>query len=160
MSKWGIQEDAVMSHPLKTMGSLSRKMTPEEKKIFQALVDDGFRQFKDVIKQGRPKFKKDTEALDRLATGQVFTAQQAKENGLVDEIGFVEDAIDRAIQLAHLNRADVKVVRYKAEPKMSEILFGESRVRPSFDPAALLNAAAPRAYFLCTWLPALTGSEK
>jgi protease-4 len=160
MKKWGIQEDAVTSHPLKTMGSLARKMKPEEEKIFQALVDDGFRQFKKVICQGRPKFEKDPEALDKLATGQIFTARQAEENGLVDKIGFVEDAIDRAIKLAKLDPANVNVVKYKAEPKLSEMIFGQSRVGPSFDTSVLLDAAAPRAYFLCTWLPALAGSAK
>ncbi len=50
MKKWGIQEDAVASHHLKTMGSIARKMTEEERKIFQQLVDEGFTQFKDVIK--------------------------------------------------------------------------------------------------------------
>ena len=79
MGKWGIQEDDVASHHLKTMGSITRKMTPEEREIFQALVNEGFTQFKNVIKQGRPKFQKDPAALDKLATGQVFTAQQALE---------------------------------------------------------------------------------
>ena len=97
LQKWGIQEDAVASDPLKTMGSFARKMTEKERKIFQGLVDEGFSQFKDAIKQGRPKFRKDPTALDKLATGQVFTAQQALDDGLIDKIGFVEDAIDRAI---------------------------------------------------------------
>ena len=63
MEKWGIQEDAVASHRLKGMGSLTRKMTPEERKIFQQLVDDGFTRFKDIVKQGRPAFRKDPAAL-------------------------------------------------------------------------------------------------
>jgi len=160
MKKWGIQEDNIASHRLKGMGSIARKMTPEEKEIFQGLVDEGFRQFKDAIKLGRPKFRDDPAALDKLATGQVFTANQALENGLIDKIGFIEDAVDRAIQLARLDKADVKVVRYKAEPKFSDILFGRGRARPSFDAAALLESTVPRAYYLCTWLPALAGSER
>ena len=56
MEKWGIQEDAVASHRLKGMGSLTRKMTPEERKILQQLVDDGFTRFKDIVKEGRPAF--------------------------------------------------------------------------------------------------------
>jgi len=160
MQKWGIQEDAVASHRLKGMGSFTRKMTPEERKILQQLVDKGFTRFKDIIKQGRPKFQKDPDALDKLATGQVYTADQALKNGLVDRIGFVEDAIDRAIQLDRLNRDDVEVVKYKAEPRLSDILFGQSRVQPSFDLAAMLDSVTPRAYYLCTWLPAVAGSEK
>lgn len=160
MQKWGIQEDAVTSHHLKGMGSIARKMTEEERKIFQKLVDEGFTQFKDVIKQGRPKFRADPAALDKLATGQVFTAQQALENGLVDKIGFIEDAIDRAISLAGLDKENVKVVKYKAEPRLSDVLFGENRSQPAVDLAALLETTTPRAFYLCTWLPAVAESAK
>jgi protease IV len=160
MQKWGIQEDAVVSHHLKGMGSIARKMTEEERKIFQALVDEGFTQFKDVIKQGRPKFRDDPAALDKLATGQVFTAQQALENGLVDKIGFIEDAVDRAIRLAGLDKEKVKVVKYKAEPRLSDVLFGESRLPPALDLASLLETTTPRAFYLCTWLPAVAESAK
>ena len=160
MQKWGIQQDDVTSHRLKDMGSITRKMTLEERSIFQALVDDGFTQFKKVVKTGRPKFRHDPAALDKLATGQVFTADQALKSGLIDNIGFIEDAIDRAIQLAGLDRANVKVVKYRAEPRLADVLFGQSRVQPSFDLAAVLEATTPRGYYLCTWLPALASSAK
>jgi protease IV len=160
MQKWGIQEDPVATHPLKTMGSIARPMTAVERKIFEELVNQGFVQFKNAIKSGRPVFEKNPAALDKLATGQVYTAQQALENGLIDKIGFVEDAIDRAIALAGLDKENVKVVKYKAEGHLSDILFGQSRMQPSFDLAMLLDAATPRAYYLCTWLPALAGTAK
>ncbi len=160
MQRVGVQEDTVASNPLKTMGSFARKMTERERKIFQDLVDEGFTQFKDVIKQGRPNFRKDPSSLDKLATGQVFTAQQALKSGLIDKIGFVEDAIDRVIRLAKLDKANVKVVKYKAEPRLVELLFGRSRLQPSIDLAALLDSTAPCAYYLCTWIPPLAGSPK
>jgi protease IV len=160
MEKWGIQEDAVASHRLKGMGSITRKMTSEERQILQQLVDDGFTQFKNVIKQGRPKFRQNPAALDKLATGQVYTADQALKSGLIDKIGYIEEAIDRAIALANLSKADVKVVKYKAEPLLSEVLFGQNTGRASLDLAAVLESTTPRAYYLCTWLPGLAGSEK
>jgi protease IV len=160
MQKWGVQEDAIVSHRLKTMGSLARKMTDEERNIFQELVDQGFTEFKDAIKSGRPKFRDDPAALDKLATGQIFTASQALESGLIDKIGFVEDAIDRVIQLAGLNKENVKVVQYKAESRLSDVLFGQSRIHATPDLATLLEAASPRGYYLCTWLPILAGSSK
>ena len=130
MGKWGIEDDHVASHRLKGMGSFSRKMTKEERNIFQVLVDDGFKQFKDVVKSGRPKFRGDPPALDKLATGQVFTAEHAFDNGLIDKIGYIEDAIDQAISKAGLEKENVKVVKYKAEPHLSDILFGESGLAP------------------------------
>lgn len=160
MKNWGIQEDAVSSHRLKGMGSIARKMTEEERKIFQGLVDEGFTQFKDAIKQGRPKFRDDPEALDKLATGQVYTAEQALKNGLIDKIGFIEDAVDQAIRLAKLDKDKVKVVKYKAEPRLSDVIFGEGHAKPAADLAALLETTTPRAYYLCTWLPAVADSTK
>ena len=160
MNKWGIEDDHVASGPLKTMGSLARKMTPQERQIFQSLVNDGFRQFKDVIKSGRPKFRKNPEVLDRLATGQIYTADQAVSNGLVDKIGYVEDAIDRVIELAHLQKSNVKVVKYKAEPSLSELFLGKSPSHAKFDLAAILDSTTPRGYYLCTWLPALVGTKQ
>ncbi|MCE5267847.1 MAG: signal peptide peptidase SppA [Planctomycetaceae bacterium] len=161
MEKWGIADDTVASNPLKTMGSLARKMTAKEREIFQALVDDNFNRFKDVIKQGRPRFRREPAALDKLATGQVFTANQAMANGLVDRIGFVEDAVDRAIRLARLDKKNVKVVKYKAEPTLSEAIFGRGQAQQqSVNLSAILDAATPRAYYLYTWLPGLTNSPR
>ena len=159
MERWGIRDNTISSGPLKTMGSFARKMTPEEKLVFQTLVDDSFDQFKNIIKQGRPKFRESPAALSRIATGQIFTANQALVNGLVDKIGFVEDAIDRVISLAGLNKKNVKVVKYKAQPNLSDVLFGRTRAKPSFGLASILESTTPRAYFLCTRLPAFIRNE-
>jgi protease-4 len=154
MKELGVAEDSIASHPLKEMGSYFRPMTEEERKIFQGLVSDAFARFKSVIQNGRPKFKQDPAALDKLATGQVFTADQAMENGLIDKIGFIDDAVDRAIALAHLDKENVKVVKYKPEPSLANLFLGvQSDVRTRFDLAALLDLTTPRAYYLCTWLP-------
>jgi protease-4 len=160
MEKLGVKEDDVASNPLKTMGSIAREMTPQEREIFKVLVNEGFTQFKDVIQSGRPTFRKDPAALDKLATGQVFTSKQALQNGLIDEIGFIEKAIDRAIELAKLDPKDVKVVKYKAEPRLANLLFGQSEARKPLDLSLLLDSTTPRGYYLCTWLPMLAGSAK
>jgi len=64
------------------------------------------------------------------------------------------------IELAGLDKKSVKVVRYKDESRLSDILFGQSRVQSTFDLAAVLESTVPRAYYLCTWLPALAGTAK
>ncbi|MBN2579560.1 MAG: signal peptide peptidase SppA [Pirellulales bacterium] len=156
MEKLGIQEDNITSGPLKDMGSFFRPLNPEEKKVFEDLVDEGFQRFKEVIREGRPRFEKDPEALDKIATGQVFTAEQAKENGLVDQIGYLEEAVDQATAKAGLRKEDVKVVRYRPEPSLADVLFGNDAKAPmSPDLAQFLEATTPRAYYLCTWLPGL-----
>ena len=75
-----------------------------------------FQDFKEIVISGRPKFKDDPAALDAVATGQIFTAKQALENGLVDKIGFIEDAIARAAELAGDNADDVRCVKYEQSP--------------------------------------------
>ncbi len=157
MKQYGVEADNVVSYRLKEMGTIARSMTEEERKIFQQLVDEGFSRFKEVVKEGRPKLKKDLAALDAAATGQVFTADQAVKRGLVDRIGFEEDAVARAIELAKLvDKDDVTVIRYKAEPSLRGLLFGEQGRASSFDPSALLDLATPKAYYLFTWLPPMT----
>lgn len=154
MEKWDIADDSIKSHRLKQMGSPTRPMTEEEREIFQALVNDSFERFKDIVKAGRPRFANDDNALTKVATGQVFTTHQALANGLVDQEGFIEDAIDRAIQLANLDKEHVRAVKYKHLGGVFDLLDIRARSQaPSNELAALLELASPRAYYLCTWLP-------
>ena len=154
MEKWQVEEDSIKSHRLKQMGSPTRPMTEEERAIFQELVTDMFERFKEIVKLGRPKFADDDAALDKVATGQVFTTKQALASGLVDKEGFVEDAVDRAIQLAHLDKENVRAVKYKHLGGVFDLLDMRARARaatPVSDLSALLDLATPRAYYLCTW---------
>ena len=152
--EYGVKEDSVASHRLKNMGSLAREMTDEERKIFQELVDESFAQFKQIIRENRPQFQKDPAALDKLATGQVYTAQQAKKLGLIDQVGFLEDAVERAIALAKLDPKDVTVVKYRPEMSLTDLLLGQAR-SSGMDLNQLLDAASPQAYYLANHLPPL-----
>ena len=153
LQDWGVKEDTIASHELKTMGSFAKPMTEVERKIFQTLVDQSFTQFKDVIKSGRPAFEKNPAALNALATGQVFSAQQAIKNGLVDKIGYLEDAVDRAITLAGLrkNQDQVRVVEYKKVPSLFGILAEGRSSNAIPDMKALLNLNTPQAFYIFSW---------
>ena len=157
--KYGIEEDAIVSHRLKNMGSLGRQMTEEEKKIFQTLVDEGFERFKEIIRDNRTQFSEDPEALDDLATGQIYTAQQAKDSGLIDEIGFIEAAIDRAIELAGVDRNNVQVIRYQRIPSLTSLLLGAQAQPQGFDLQQLFDLSSPKAYYMATQLPPLVRND-
>lgn len=157
LEKVGVKEDSVASDRLKHMGTFTRPMTEEERKIFQTLVEESFAQFKDVIRAGRPKFRRDPKALDRLATGQIYSANQAKTQGLVDRIGFLDDAVKRAIELARLSPANVHVVRYRREVDLLGALLQSNARVP--DMASLLQSATPQAYYLYTSLPPLAATS-
>ena len=146
--KIGVEDATVASHHLKGMGGLAREMTEEERLIWQGLVDDAFGTFKQVIRDGRPRFEENPEELDVLATGQVYTANQALENGLIDEIGFLDDAVEYAILQANLNPDKVRVVRYGRTPKLSDLLLGQAE-DDTPDPLSLLDMSTPTAYYIC-----------
>jgi len=156
MQKWELEEDSVKSHPLKQMGSPTKKMTPEERAIFQGLVDDSFGRFKQIVLAGRPKLRADPKTLDRVATGQVFTTHDALTSGLVDREGFIEDAIDRAAELAGLDKEQTKVVKYKRHAGLFDFGLSAHAASRGPDLAMLLDMTSPRAYYLCTWLPSMT----
>src|SRR4051794_11490907 len=124
LSKLGITEDSIASAPLKKMGSPTRPMSAEEKKILQTLVDDSFKDFKAIVASGRPKFKDNAADLDAVATGQIFTAKQALAKGLVDRIGFIDDAIARATELAGQNADSVRCVKYEKRPSLFASMLG------------------------------------
>jgi protease IV len=162
LEKVGVQSDSVVSNPLKEIGTITRPMKTEERAIFQQLVNESFDGFKKVIQGGRPKFRKDPAALDKLATGVVFTASQAKADGLVDKIGYLEDAVQRATELAGLDKDKVRVVEYKPEFSFWESLMGGEARAAGCNPLAILETAAkssPQAYYLFTSLPPLTAAK-
>jgi protease-4 len=167
LEKWDIQDDSVASNPLKMMGSPTRTfpepIRAEEQKILAGLVESSFEDFKGIVLASRPALREAKDKQDVVFTGRIFTARQAQENLLVDKLGFIEDAIARAIELASLDKDDVKVVEYKKPVGVLDaILFGPSAQAraPRLDLASLADMTVPRAYYLCTWMPALAGLAK
>ena len=161
MQKWDIEEDSIKSHPLKALGSPTKKLTEQERAVLQGLVDDSFGRFKEIVQLGRVRFAQNPEQLNAVATGQVFTAKQAVENGLVDKIGFIEEATARAIELAGIDVKETQVVRYKREAGLLDLmLFGaNARAQASapFDLQSIVDLTTPRAYYMWSWLPQAEG---
>jgi protease-4 len=97
---------------------------------------------------------------DTLFTGQVFTADAAKRYGLVDEIGYLEEAVQRSMDLAGVTEEDCEVIKYEREPGLAELLLGVESAQGRPDLGMLLDGAAPRAYYLYTSLPPLLSTAK
>jgi protease-4 len=152
-----IEDDSLMSAPLKDLGTPTKPMTDEEQKLLQALVDESFTEFKAIVASGRPKFKDDPAALDAVATGQIFTAKQALVHGLVDKIGYLEEAVARVLELTGEAEENVQCVEYEEQPTLVDAIVGAragSSLRGGIDLATLIDLASPRAYYLWSWLPA------
>jgi protease-4 len=159
LEKHNIVDHSYVSGDLKQMGSPTQKRTAIENAKLQQLVDESFAGFQAVVAYGRPKVVADKKSMAEIVTGQIFTAKQAQTLGLVDRLGYLEDAVNRSIDLAGLHAENVRVVRYdKPESFLDRALGGQAR-GPLFDVSALLDMTAPRAYYLCTWLPTIISNR-
>lgn len=104
----------------KDMGSPYRPMRPEEEALVQALVTEMWERFTDVVVEGR-EGKLDREQIRKLADGRILTGKQALEAGLIDQVGYREDAF-AAIRKA-CEQPEAKLVTYQKQAGLRE-LFG------------------------------------
>lgn len=95
--KIGLKQEKIKSGPHKDILSPERSMSDAERAIIQGMVDDIYSQFLEVVATGR---NMEYEQVKALADGRIFTGRQAKEAGLVDELGNMYDAIDAAAKMA------------------------------------------------------------
>ena len=126
MQEHGLADDSIASHELKEMGSITKPMTPEEKKIFQALVNDSFDQFKKVVRSGRSEFEKDPEEAGRAGYRSDLHRRAGRRQWPGRQDRLPGRAVDRAIELADLDGDKVKVVRYKQEGRPQQHPHGRA----------------------------------
>jgi protease IV len=99
MKKVGVDYVVVKAGQFKDLGNFARPMTPEERRVIQALLDDVHAQFVEAVAKGR---KLDRSAVVQFADGRVFSGTQALGLKMVDALGGLEDALDAAAKLAKL----------------------------------------------------------
>ncbi len=153
MERFDVKNDSIVSGKHKQLLSMTRSPSPEERQLLQRYVDAAFERFKKIVKSGRPAFREDPDALNKIATGQIFGAELAQENGLVDKIGFIEDAINRVIAMADLDESDVRVVTYNRPASLIEAVgLARADSVPTI-PSMIsdLQIQIPRAYYLMTF---------
>ncbi len=133
-AKIGVKMDPVKSGKHKDIGSPTRAMTPEERKILQDLINDAYEQFLGAVGEGR---KMDIEKLRPLADGRIFTGRQAKDEGLVDMLGSSTDALRVAGELGHI-QGTPKLMRV-GEPLDDLMTFLDSKLSAPVPWAGLSN---------------------
>lgn len=97
LQKIGVEGVVIKSGENKDVGSPFRKMTEKERALLQHVMDDVHAQFIEAVAEGRSL---KVETVRTFADGRIFTGRQAKEIGLVDELGTLQDAIKRTAELA------------------------------------------------------------
>jgi len=158
LEKIGVEPRSTMSGPLKDMGSPFRQPTDEERELMQGMVDSMHGRFVQVVDEGRPKLS--TETVRGLADGRIYTAQQALDNGLVDHIGYLDDAINSAMRRARV--ADANVVGYRIGFGTPKSLYGaessaagDGQIRVDLGLDRLLGQRIAGETFLYAWRPGL-----
>jgi protease-4 len=170
--KVGFKMMVIKAGQVKDSGSPFHDMTPHEQELWQDMVDHAYAAFLSVVEEGRPQLKGkllETITIDEKlpirndkgelskqvnyrryrADGGIFTADQAKQFGLIDRIGYLDDAIKTAREKANLGE-DYQAVVYKRPPSLFEALAGARTTVPdrAWNPAQLARAAVPRLWYL------------
>lgn len=155
MQKIGVTPQTIKSGAQKAAGSPFERLTPEQREVFQNVIDELYDQFVGVVDAGRKNLTR--EQVVTLADGRIYTSSQALEAGLIDRIGTVNDAIESVKKRAGVKKA--KVIRY--ERPYTETPNYYARTQPAdprtqvnlinFDIAGLNRAASPP--FMYLWLP-------
>jgi len=109
IKKIGVKFEVVKSRKHKDIGSPFREMTEDEKKLLKGVVADVYEQFVDAVVEGRNLPR--NEVL-QIADGRIFSGRQAKNLGLVDEMGTLQDAIKEAAKLAGIE-GKPEVIRFR-----------------------------------------------
>lgn len=117
--KLGISTDEVKTNEFSDFGNVIRPFNEREKQLLQAMVERGYDLFLTRCSEGRD-MPKDSMAL--YAEGRVWTGNQAKEIGLVDELGGIERAIEIAAEMANLGKSYVVFEYPKLRSRFDELL--------------------------------------
>jgi protease-4 len=157
-TKVGVSSDSLKTGPFKDALNPLKEMTPDEKAVWEEILKDSFDRFIQVIDEGRSNL--DEAGIRKLATGQVFTAPQALQNGLVDAIGYEDEALTALQQAVGLT--DARVIEYEHPQTLSDILLGgsaQSRVTMPDPLTAILESSVPRAMYLFGWHPGIANGH-
>jgi len=156
MGKIGLDIEVIKSGQNKDMGSPFRESTEEEDKIFQDLIDELSGRFLNLVAKHR---KIDQNILSNISTARVYLANEALQLGLVDKIGYLNDAIMQAQELAGLNE-DCKVIVYRRTRYPNDNIYNTSTTRfgsqglSLIDLGMLDSITSLRTGFYYLWPPA------
>ena len=124
--EYGVTAITVKSGQFKDTGNPFREFTEADEALWQAIVDEAYAAFVEVVADGRGM---NEEAVRALADGRVCSGQQAQGMGLVDSMGYLPDIIDRAAELGGID-GEPRIIEYRGRPGFFEAL-GATFDRPS-----------------------------
>lgn len=127
LENYGVKSETITSGRNKAMGSNFDELTPEQLAIFQSLIDEAYYQFAGIVAEER---NMDMETVKKIADGRIYTAKQALENGLVDQIATFEEAKADMKTAYGLEECDVVDIEY-ADDTFLGTIFGKINLQGS-----------------------------
>jgi len=121
LQKIGVKSVVVKSGQHKDLASPTREMTDSERQLLQGMLDDVHNQFIDVVAKGRQIDRKKVEA---IADGRIFSGREAQSLGLVDQLGNLQDAIERAGTLAGIRGKPTVIQERKRRSFLLDLVRG------------------------------------
>ncbi len=152
MEKIGVAPLAIKSGVMKDAGSPFRALNPEERAVFQGVIDDMYGRFVKLIVQSR---KIPEGRVRAFADGRIYTADQALALGLVDRVAYLDEVVVMARKAAGLDEA--RVVMYHRPKEYTASIYSGAPIAPASAESALSHIAAmlggsgPR--FMYLWWP-------
>lgn len=121
--KIGIGYEVVKAGEVKDIGSPFRQMTPKERAMLQATIDDIHLQFMEAVAEGR---EMPLDSVRMIADGRLLSGRQAWEAGLVDRLGTLEDAVAMAGLMAGIGDSPRVIRERKRRPSVLDLLAESS----------------------------------
>jgi len=143
--KLGMEFETVQTGQYKDMGSNSRPLTANEKAIIQSYVDDAFDQFIGAVTTGRHM---DEAQVRQLADGRIYSGVQAQANGLIDQLGSLDDTVQAVVDQAELSSP--QVIEYSQVNFFNSLLGVKGPIiqLPFSSPESLASYPAGGVYYL------------
>jgi protease-4 len=148
LEKVGVAAVPIKSGPYKDAGSPFRPLTPDERAIFQSVIDEMQSRFLRLIAESRGLPESRVRA---AADGRIYTAEQALALGLIDRIGYLDDAVAMAREAANLKEATVVMYRRPREYRSNLYSIAPAPDEDLAQMARLIGVTGPR--FLYLWWP-------
>ena len=145
IEKYGIENQPIKSGLMKDIGSPLKEMSSEEEAVLLNIIDEMYMRFVRLIadERGMP-----IDQIKTLADGRIFTGEQAVGNGLIDDIGYFEDAVKLTKDLAGLEKATI--IRYDRKLSVSDFfkvmvsrIFAKPEITLKLDELSFKNLSKP-----------------
>jgi len=128
LDKIGVEVRPVKSGEMKDIAAVYRDPLPEERRLLSDIVAEYHRRFVSVVQEGleRRGVMMKREQLEALCDGRLWTGEQAKALGFVDDVGYFQDAVEVAARRVGVSPRDLNVVAYVAPRPLLSLLLGQA----------------------------------